>query len=903
MAIAGLQARARILALGKWVAVLALLLPLLVVRTSAANWLAGGAANRQPSITRGDVYIVRLRRAPVAMQVSALDSPSPTDLKFYGALSPDAVSPMSAAFAASVAAASASDAGSGAASSGSGGGTGGSGAGATRRLLTESLPSAERVSARMAQDGDGIARGAGRNRRKLASDWGAVTRNGRPWFDRWSALIQSLVTALEDEQNKVARQAGLTNVTRDILYRYCYISNGFAAVLTAAQADSLRSDSRVLQVVRSRAVQKQTSETPLLLDLPGTFWGASYTGDDAVIGVVDTGVWPEHPSFSEDGYGVFPKTWRGQPADCKRTADFQRCTRKVLQASYFLKAFESQFGAIDTASDWRSPRDADGHGSWVAAAAAGNRDTPMTVARGQTVGKGSGVAPRARIAAYKVFWRNANSQGIVATTADIEQAMDQAVADGCDVILLALGAVDGAQTYFDDLSSLYASMAGTLVVTAAGNGGKGSDSTRTIANFSPFYLTVGASTINRRFSATLTLSNGNVLDVNGLGAGTAAITSVPIVHSPAAKLASADATKADQCAAGTLDKALIAGKLVVCVAGGDVPLTMKVGEAKAKGALGVVLHSSPRTNQPYAKALPVVGVSVLDTDALLAFLKTPNPRASLSPAFTTKRDLIAPVMYAASASGPLSLGATTDVFKPDVVAPGAFIWAAARSATPADDASFRVGSGTSMAAAHVAGVAALLMQRNPTWTPVQVMSAITTSANASMVNKDPLQPDSLSPMAMGAGHVDVDSLFNPGPGLAYNMEVPHFVRFLTGQNAALVGKLLQEGQDVSPIAARDLNRPTIAVSNLQGAVTVSRTVTNLGDVATYTARVVEPAGVDVEVTPASFTIQTGVANAVRFSVKLTPRAGAGGGSGWKFGSLTWVDGAGHAVKSVIAVET
>ncbi|CAI6003063.1 unnamed protein product [Closterium sp. NIES-64] len=930
--------------------------------------------SRARAITRGDVYIVRLRRAPVAVQVSAPSTAA--SVKFSGALSPDSVSTTSAAlFSASINSASAgggspvrggSDSGSSAASAGSGSSNGGVGTGgAARRLLTEARSVEESVSTRMARDGGDVAReGARRNRRKLAAaDWGAETRNGRPWFDRSSALIQSLVDTLQDEQNKVARQAGLTNITRDILYRYFYISNGFAAVLTAAQAESLRSDVRVLQVLRSRAVQKQTSETPALLNLPKTFWSASYTGEDAVIGVVDTGIWPENPSFSEEGYSGFPRSWHALSTDCARTADFKGCSRKLVQASFFPTAFESEFGEIDTSSDWRSPRDADGHGSWVAAAAAGNRDTPMTVARGQTVGAGSGTAPRARIAAYKVFWRSSESSGLVATTADIEQAMDQAVADGCAVILLALGAVDGGQSYFDDLPVLYASMAGTLVVAAAGNGGKGSEAARTVVNFSPFYLTVGATTINRRFSAKLMLSNGTELDVNGLGTGSSAITNVPIIHSPDAKLASAAAAQADGCAPGTLDPALVNGKLVVCVAGGDVPLTAKVTEAKAKGAVGVVLHSSPRTNQPYARDLPVVGVSVGDSDSLLAFLQTPkcvlccavlccaaatlrlglsppltshlsiphspapfpffhpapapapppiprpltllpcSPHASLSSAFTTASDLPAPVMYATSSTGPLSQGATTDVFKPDLVAPGAFIWAASRGTTLSDTTEFKIGSGTSVAAAHVAGVAALLMQWNPALTPVQVMSVLTTTANATMVRQDPVKADAPTPMDMGAGHLDVDEMFSPGPGLVYNAEVPHFLRFLTGQDAALAGKILQDGQEVSPLAARDLNRAAIAVSNLQGAVTVTRVVTNLGATATYKASVVEPAGVDVEVTPASFTIETGAANAVRFSVKLTPRAGAAAaGSGWRFGSLTWSDSAGHRVKSVIAVE-
>ncbi|CAI5950228.1 unnamed protein product [Closterium sp. NIES-65] len=138
-------------------------------------------------------------------------------------------------------------------------------------------------------------------------------------------------------------------------------------------------------------------------------------------------------------------------------------------------------------------------------AAAGNSNVPVVLSpRDINVGNATGMAPRAFLAAYKVFWGNSvTGGGITATYADVEAAVNAAVADGVDVISLSLGGADPSATYFSDLPYLYANLAGTVVVYAAGNSGPPpltSSMYRSISNFSPFYLTVGARWVSRWLS-------------------------------------------------------------------------------------------------------------------------------------------------------------------------------------------------------------------------------------------------------------------------------------------------------------------------------------------------------------------------------------------------------------------
>ncbi len=301
-------------------------------------------------------------------------------------------------------------------------------------------------------------------------------------------------------------------------YDYGYSFNGFAAAMTEQQAAKLASVAGVASVSKDVLQQPATSTTPtfLGLDQPGTgLWaklgGPAKAGEDVIVGVVDTGIWPEHPSFSDQrttssgraraASGTSrmgrPPTWHGS---CQSGEQFSQdmCTNKLIGARYYLSGF-GHFGIFK--DDYKSARDHDSHGSHTSSTAAGNYQVQATGAAAP-LGKISGMAPRARIAAYKVCW---NGEEGGCASSDSVAAIDQAVADGVDVINFS---ISGTRTNFADpveIAFLFAARAGVFVAASAGNEGPGAS---TVAHPSPWLTTVAASTHPRASEATLTLGNG-----------------------------------------------------------------------------------------------------------------------------------------------------------------------------------------------------------------------------------------------------------------------------------------------------------------------------------------------------------------------------------------------------------
>ncbi|CAI5485829.1 unnamed protein product, partial [Closterium sp. Naga37s-1] len=239
-----------------------------------------------------------------------------------------------------------------------------------------------------------------------------------------------------------------------------FASNSFAALLTPKQVWRLQRHPDVALVRRS-GVAKRFGGMPStsFLDLQRTTWaqagGVGSAGDGVVVGVIDTGIWPEHKMFLDDGSFSAPGTWAGT---CDATTDFPAalCTGKLVGARSFSSGFEAEIGARDFTDDYDSPRDSDSHGTWCAGAAVGNSGVTLITPFGTNLGAYSGVAPRANLAVYKVFWKTQGSSS--ASFADIEAALDQAMADGADVLSLSLGALDPSATYFDDVSYMQANL-------------------------------------------------------------------------------------------------------------------------------------------------------------------------------------------------------------------------------------------------------------------------------------------------------------------------------------------------------------------------------------------------------------------------------------------------------------
>ncbi len=332
-------------------------------------------------------------------------------------------------------------------------------------------------------------------------------------IDRGAAAVQAYVNHLKGTHDKALARVGGEKV-----YDYSITYNGFAADLTEGQADALKKVDGVLAVTEDEILKPDTSSTPsfLGLDKPGGLWsqlgGVGSAGEDIIVGVVDTGIWPEHPSFSDrlgtdktgkaDGANKYPHKAKDYTGTCDAGEGFAAsdCNRKLIGAQYFYEGFG--LGQIAD-RDFLSPRDYNGHGSHTASTAGGNNGIPAT-GDAAALGKISGMAPRARIAAYKVCWEDAGDGGCA--TSDSVAAIDKAVADGVDVINFS---ISGTRTDFlapVEVAFLFAADAGVFVAASAGN----TDGASQVAHPSPWITTVAASTHDRGGVGTVTLGNGAV---------------------------------------------------------------------------------------------------------------------------------------------------------------------------------------------------------------------------------------------------------------------------------------------------------------------------------------------------------------------------------------------------------
>jgi subtilisin family serine protease len=632
-----------------------------------------------------------------------------------------------------------------------------------------------------------------------------------------------------------------------------------------------------------------TSTTPDFLGLTaeGGLWDMGYTGEDVVIGIVDSGIWPDSFSFSDrtgtngnntkDGkldYQQIPG-WHGK---CTPGEEFNAsdCNQKLIGAQYYNAGYGGNAG-IDADRPWEynSPRDYNGHGTHTASTAGGNNGVPAEVG-GVNLGTISGMAPRARISAYKALWSNEDGSQSSGFTVDLVAAIDQAVADGVDVINYS---VSGSTTLMNTsvaISFLFAADAGVFVASSAGNSGP---SASTVAHNTPWQTTVAAGTHDRYYAGTVTLGDGSVFDgasIDSRGAG------------PADLIYAGDAGDA-LCAIGSLDSAAVSGKIVVC----DRGIYARVDKSYAvmmAGGIGMVLANvTPSSINADLHYVPSVHVDDVAGAAIRAYAQTAGATATLTGGVFESAE--APVVASFSSRGPALAGAG-DLLKPDIMAPGVDVLAAV--APPGNNGrNFDFYSGTSMSSPHIAGIAALLKDAHPEWSPMMIKSAIMTTANTMTNRGNPIPGGYFD---YGAGQVVPNSAFDPG--LVYNAGWNDWLAFLcrtsTAVGAGTCNALASMGYSLDP---SDLNYPSIAIGALAGSQTVKRTVTNVGPAGTYNISVDAPPGIDVTVDPASLTLGKG--GSASYYVTFTGNASVVANA-WTFGSLTWSHGP-HNVTSPIAL--
>ncbi|XP_020580207.1 subtilisin-like protease SBT1.7 [Phalaenopsis equestris] len=701
----------------------------------------------------------------------------------------------------------------------------------------------------------------------------------------------------------------------DLLYTYDTVAHGFSALLTPAEARILARHPGVLSVLPDTPYYLHTTRTPefLGLDLPAELVPESSTIADVVIGVLDTGVWPERNSFDDNGLGPVPAFWKGECVAAKDFDPTKACNRKLIGARFFSKGYESSMGPIDESHESRSPRDADGHGTHTSTTAAGSAVTNASLL-GYAEGTARGMALRARISVYKVCWAGG------CFSSDILAAMDAAVNDGCHVLSLSLGG--GAADYYRDsvaIGAFNAMEKGVLVSCSAGNAGPG---TATLSNLAPWITTVGAGTLDRDFPAYVVLGNGkNYTGVSLYSGKLLPSTPIALVYAGNAT----NSSNGNLCMPGTLLPEKVAGKVVLCERGINARVQKGMVVKDAGGAGMILANTATNSEELVADAhlLPATLIGEKAGNAVKAYsISDPNPTATIIFGGTKVGVSPSPVVAAFSSRGPNSV--TPEILKPDLIAPGVNIlagWTGAVGPTglPTDSrrVEFNIISGTSMSCPHVSGLAALLKEEHPDWSPAAIKSALMTTAYVKYQNGDGILDvatgQEATPFDLGAGHVDPRKAMDPG--LVYDLTAQDYLEFLCALNyTSLQIAAMSKDRNFScdsrkNYAVSKLNYPSFSVAfataiasadeSASATVTHERTVTNVGSSATYKATAtakVDGGEVKIAVEPAvlSFT-ETGEKKS--YIVKFTAPSLPSGSSG--LGRLEWSDGK-HTVASAIA---
>ncbi|XP_047941479.1 subtilisin-like protease SBT1.3 [Salvia hispanica] len=720
----------------------------------------------------------------------------------------------------------------------------------------------------------------------------------------YSSLIKSVTSAAINPQGEEAGDDDR------IIYTYGTAFHGVAARLSGEEVERVQQQDGVMAVFPDTMYQLHTTRSPLFLGLERQDSTSTLSYNpfdyDVVVGVLDTGVWPESPSFNDTGMTPVPARWRGA---CEVGRGFTRrhCNKKIVGARVFYRGYEAASGKINEQVEYKSPRDQDGHGTHTAATVAG---APVRGANlmGYAYGTARGMAPGARIAAYKVCWTGG------CFSSDILSAVDRAVADGVNVLSISLGG--GISSYFRDSLSVGAFGAmekGVFVSCSAGNGGPDPIS---LTNVSPWVATVGASTMDRDFPATIKLGTGQYLTGASLYKGRRNLSpnkQYPLVYHGSN---STNLTPSSMCLEGTLDRHSVAGKIVICDRGIS-PRVEKGQVVKDAGGVGMILTNTAANGEELVAdchLLPAVAVGESTGKVVKQHYATHRgATATLSFQGTKLKIKPSPVVAAFSSRGPNIL--SLEILKPDVVAPGVNILAAwtgalGPSSLPTDPrrTKFNILSGTSMSCPHVSGVAALIKSKHPNWSPAAIKSALMTTAyihdNMQKPLKDASSATPSTPYDHGAGHINPLKALDPG--LVYDIGAQDYFEFLCAQGLTtsellVFSKFANRKCRHSLRNGGDLNYPAISAvfpeSTNVTAVTLHRTVTNVGPaVSSYRAVVSAFRGASVRVEPGRLEFSSSVKK-ITYKVTFVSKSRQ---STPEFGAIIWKNAV-HKVRSPVVI--
>lgn len=671
----------------------------------------------------------------------------------------------------------------------------------------------------------------------------------------------------------------------------------------------------ILAVYPDYILHLHTTRSPsfLGLDRPNSpLTNLSHDGSDTIIGILDTGIWPERRSFSDRHLGPIPTRWRGE---CEEGDGFvgSSCNRKLIGARFFSGGYDaSRIGPINETVEFRSPRDSNGHGTHVASVAAGSRVDGAGF-RGFAKGVARGMAPGARIAVYKVCW---NSGCLLS---DVCKALERAVSDGVDIVSVSLGS-SSAPFYLDPfaVASFRAFQMGVLVAVSAGNEGPDPG---TITNSPPWILTVGSGTIDRDFPASIVLGDGQ--RVNGVSL------------TPENELTRLSRNPHPLFSAGKISSRYnafspesVRGRVVLCMVDRHVSRVALGASLKYYGAAALIISHGdidPKGILSEPHVIPAVAIEIEAAARVEEYITRGNNPSALILSNGKDRLDVGPAPTVASFSSRGPNRAVPAILKPDLLAPGVNIlgsWTGAISPSnfvfDIQRLEFNIMSGTSMACPHVSGVAALIKAAHPKWGPSEIKSALMTTAS-SCTNTYPTTPirdefsnHAASPFDIGSGHIRPDHAVDPG--LVYDMGHKDYVRYLCRLNYTEKEIRIVTGKRVSCRVGDEkleLNYPAFVatleeVEEVKGVVFVRRLKKVRNGVGVYRAKVIGLDVYDVWVEPKRLRFRGGVGERLgfRMGVRMGKKEGCleKGREGLDVGELVWrEEGGKHMVRSPIVV--
>ncbi|KAI3523791.1 hypothetical protein L1887_02194 [Cichorium endivia] len=658
-----------------------------------------------------------------------------------------------------------------------------------------------------------------------------------------SQMGRTLTSMADHHHSLLSETIGDEIVARDSkLHSYGRSFNGFVANLLPHEAKQLSQKEGVLSVFPNTIRPLHTTRSWDFIGMPLRRTKRNTTAEsDLIIGLLDTGIWPESPSFNDKGYGPPPTKWRGK---CFLGGNFTGCNNKIIGA---------QYSYIGTRPDPKlSPVDNQGHGTHTASTAAG---VPVRGASLYGIGRGTarGGVPSARIAAYKVCWGGGCSD------MDLLAGFDMAIADGVDVISVSIGG--SPKKFFKDAMSIGAFHAMKKGIFTACSGGNDGPYQLTVQNTAPWVTTVAASSIDRQFVADVKLGNGEI--ITGVAVNTFSLRKkmYPLISGTLAANASESYRNASACDYGSLSDEMIKGKIVYCLGKGEQDHTLY-----DKRVAGIIVSRETDNDTPSSFVIPGTSVNLEEGKNIDSYINSSTMSVAVIHKSRAIKIADAPFIASFSSRGPQMV--TPNILKPDVAAPGLGILAAySKLPSMTGDRNYdrrfvdyKIASGTSMACPHVAAAAAYVKSFHPTWSPAAIKSALMTTATPMKLNNEDME------LASGSGLINPKKAINPG--LVYDINTSGYIRYLctVGYNTTTLGILIggnrqYDCKNFKPTKGADgLNYPSMHLQLETNATTFSavfkRIVKNVGtQKSTYKAEVVSQPDLTVRVDPSTLTFE------------------------------------------------